>query len=277
MDRKIVIYGNPDKSEFGFPMPGDLQKYITNDVFEVEHGRYRYTQAKDADVIVLSRDGLAYGHLEIENKVKPNDKDRQAYPRVKYVYIVRSSRLYDEPVELSQLGLTRFQFGKTITEEQLADIETAAQGTRDFRDTEFYFQGTVDERERVTRAIAIRRGQPGFRKRLIAAYDGKCAVSRWNAQDALEAAHIVPYSGQHSNEVANGLLLRADVHTLFDLNLFGIEPTTTEIRLVADLLRSPYAEFQGKKLAIPAHPSNQPSKKALEVRWREFNGNRSLG
>ena len=64
-ERSIWIYGNPDKTELGFPMPGDLTQYIRTDVFAKEKGRYRYTQGKNADIIVLSRDGLAYGHFEI--------------------------------------------------------------------------------------------------------------------------------------------------------------------------------------------------------------------
>lgn len=58
MGRSIWTYGNPDKSELGFPMPGDLTQYLKGDIFAKEKGCYRYTQGKNADVIVLSRDGL---------------------------------------------------------------------------------------------------------------------------------------------------------------------------------------------------------------------------
>jgi predicted HNH restriction endonuclease len=128
-DRSIWIYGNPDKSHLGFPMPGDLTQYIKADVFAKEKGRYRYTQGKNADVIVLSRDGLAYGHLDVEGKVKPNDMDRKAYPRVKYVYLVRKATLYATPVPLSDLSLTKkMRFGRKITEAEFAEIQKLAGG-----------------------------------------------------------------------------------------------------------------------------------------------------
>lgn len=40
MERNIWIYGNPDKSELGFPMPGDLTQYLKGDIFAKEKGRY---------------------------------------------------------------------------------------------------------------------------------------------------------------------------------------------------------------------------------------------
>jgi len=47
----------------------------------------------------------------------------------------------------------------------------------------------------------------------------------------LEAAHIKPYRGKTDSHLENGLLLRADLHTLFDLNLIGVEPDTLTVRV----------------------------------------------
>lgn len=134
MARKIVVYGNPDKSEQGFPMPGDLKAYLEQDIFASELGRYRYTQGKEADVIVLSREGLAYGHLDIESKEAPTDDDRHKYPRVRHVYIVSKSTLYETPVKLSLLGITKFQFGKSLTAAKFEKILGRAGHTQEFAD-----------------------------------------------------------------------------------------------------------------------------------------------
>jgi len=48
-------------------------------------------------------------------------------------------------------------------------------------------------------------------------------ISGCNVQEALEAAHIRPYSECGTNKIANGLLLRADLHTLFDLHLMSLD------------------------------------------------------
>jgi predicted HNH restriction endonuclease len=135
LERSIWIYGNPDKSELGFPMPGDLTKYLKGDIFAKEKGRYRYTQGKNADVIVLSRDGLAFGHFEIKEKVKPNEADRAAYPNVRFVYIVNTSYLYNQPVTLSQLSITVRQYGHKLSESEFQDLLKLADGVVEYHDT----------------------------------------------------------------------------------------------------------------------------------------------
>jgi putative restriction endonuclease len=84
----------------------------------------------------------------------------------------------------------------------------------------------MDGRERIVASIVIRRGQPEFRRILIRAYKGRCAVSGCDAIEVLEAAHIMPYLGQDTNHPSNGILLRADIHTLFDLGLLSIDTDT---------------------------------------------------
>ena len=76
--------------------------------------------------------------------------------------------------------------------------------------------GIEDARTRVLSSIVRRRGQPLFRKRLLKAYDRRCAFTGCAVEALLEAAHIVPYRGSDTNHIANGLLLRADLHTLFE-------------------------------------------------------------
>jgi hypothetical protein len=65
-------------------------------------------------------------------------------------------------------------------------------------------------------AIRIRRGQPQFRAMLLEAYGGRCAVTRCDAVPALEAAHVIPYGQGGTYDLRNGLLLRADIHSLLD-------------------------------------------------------------
>ncbi|WP_429001222.1 HNH endonuclease [Stenotrophomonas maltophilia] len=75
-----------------------------------------------------------------------------------------------------------------------------------------------------------------------------------NVFDALEAAHIHPYSGLKSNDVRNGLLLRADVHTLFDLYLIAINPGSLRIAVAPALQQSTYFEVDGRELRISLLP-----------------------
>ena len=125
-----------------------------------------------------------------------------------------------------------------------------------------------DARDRVLRAIAARRGQPRFRETLLEAYGSRCAISGCDAPEALEAAHIVAYRGPATNHVQNGLLLRADLHTLFDRGLLAVDPDDWRVRLHPDLASSSYAEFEGQGLRLPASKRLRPSAAALRQHIR---------
>ncbi len=98
-----------------------------------------------------------------------------------------------------------------------ASIETTNSNDDDFTNIK-------DEREKQLAEITKRQGQPEFRKSLLQAYHGKCSITGFDVEDALEAAHIIPFYGEQSQSITNGILLRADIHTLFDLYLLSIDP-----------------------------------------------------
>lgn len=115
-----------------------------------------------------------------------------------------------------------------------------------------------DARVYAMRAVHLRRGQPLFRARLLDAYNSRCAISACTAAEVLEAAHVLPYRGEHTHRVDNGLLLRADLHTLFDCQLLWITPEHT-VALAPSILATDYAELQGKLLTLPASKADHPN------------------
>jgi hypothetical protein len=268
-EKSIWVYGNPDKSNLGFKMPGDLTQYLKGDIFTKEKGRYRYTQGKNANIIVLSRDGLAYGHLEVAEKVNPNDDDRAAYPHVRFVYIVHSSHLYKTPVPLSAMSIVVRQYGRKLSESEFQSLLEMAGGVEECRNATPLPESPL-ELEKVLREVRMRLGQSDFRAGLISAYKARCAISGCDAVPALEAAHIAPYSGEESNHPSNGLLLRADIHTLFDLDMIAIHPETLIVRLKSELFGTTYADLEGKHLLAPNDDHARPDKQALGDRWMRF-------
>ena len=134
---------------------------------------------------------------------------------------------------------------------------------------EFDPRNVADARERILATIARRRGQTKFRSALLKAYNNKCAITGCDAVDVLEAAHILAYRGDDTNHVQNGILLRADLHTLFDRGLVSIDPATWKIVLHAKLQGSDYRNFHGKPICLPASKSKRPNAKALEDHLRE--------
>lgn len=115
--------------------------------------------------------------------------------------------------------------------------------------------------ERIRRAIIQRRGQRSFRQALLTAYGAKCQVTQYTGEPALEAAHIYPYSegGEYTNDPRNGLLLRADIHVLFDIGLVKVTPESLIIKVMPPLGGSNYTGLDGVPLWVGAvlKPSNE--------------------
>jgi len=100
-------------------------------------------------------------------------------------------------------------------------------------------------------------------------YGNKCVITGCEILDILEAAHINPYRGEKDNHATNGLLLRADIHTLFDLDLIGIEPNELKVHLSEAIKKDGYQVLENKFLQLK-NTKNKPSKKALNLRWNIF-------
>ncbi len=121
--------------------------------------------------------------------------------------------------------------------------------------------------------VRPRLGQGTFRVAVTGAYGGACAVSREHSLPVLEAAHIRPYGSEGSHEVANGLLLRADIHRLFDA---GYVTVTPEHRFVVSqrLAREwengkAYYAMDGNEIALPRRAADRPDPELL--RWHNEN------
>lgn len=121
-----------------------------------------------------------------------------------------------------------------------------------------------DGREKIARYINARRGQKKFRNSLLRAYKSKCAVTGCALEPILEAAHISPYRGDHTNHVQNGLLLRSDIHLLFDLGLLTIDYETKQV-ILHDSLDDPYyTKYQGKLMNLPQDIKDHPHTDSLK-------------
>ena len=121
--------------------------------------------------------------------------------------------------------------------------------------------------ERVMREILTRRGQEEFRSELLRAYSGRCAISGCTDVEVLEAAHITPHSETQDYSVFNGLLLRADLHTLFDLRLVSIDPRTARV-VVSRRLGAMYQPLNGSVAKLPVDVGYLPNASSL---LRHFN------
>lgn len=130
------------------------------------------------------------------------------------------------------------------------------------------------ERFGAAQLVTPRLGQGGFRIAVTEAYRRQCAVTTEHSLPVLEAAHIRPYADDGSHEVTNGLLLRSDIHRLFDR---GYVTVTPDYRFrVSSRLRDEYQNgkiyyaLDGKQILLPERPEDRPSRDALEQRLVGF-------
>jgi hypothetical protein len=144
-------------------------------------------------------------------------------------------------------------------------IEKAVEGNVNQTDDE---DGTYDEVQ--NRAIKTRRGQAKFRRALLDAYRTRCAVTGSRIEELLEAAHIIPHSLVTDYNVCNGLLLRADIHTLFDLHLLSVDSRSI-VHIAPQLRLTDYGKYDGKSLAVvPDRFTDAPAADALNKHYSEY-------
>ena len=99
---------------------------------------------------------------------------------------------------------------------------------------------------------------------------GRCAITGCPVVDVLEAAHIRPHRGEETNHVANGLLLRADLHTLLDRGLLAVDPDGLRVVVAPSIRGSSYGKLHGRALRQRQAGWPKPSAEALRLRFGEF-------
>ena len=94
----------------------------------------------------------------------------------------------------------------------------------------------------------IRAGQQKFRNNLLINYKRRCVVSKCNVVEVLEAAHILKHSISGINHTSNGILLRRDIHKLFDNGLIKLNSESMKIEVDLSLVNTEYFKYDGKTI-----------------------------
>ncbi len=125
-----------------------------------------------------------------------------------------------------------------------------------------------DEQERPHQAIRARRGLASFRDKIINRYGSRCMISGCTVLALLEACHVSRYRGPEDNHPANGILLRSDLHTLFDLDLIGLDPFHLTVIIDPSLVGTEYEKFAGARLLLAGEKGIDM--RAMRSRWEQF-------
>jgi hypothetical protein len=173
-----------------------------------------------------------------------------------------SRRLFREPISVSVSKQTRQGSPRRVVPELQRVLNRWLAGNYSSKARKH-----DEEARRVRRMVLQRQGQPEFRRRLINTYGAKCMVTGCAIEQILQAAHIVPVSRNGTHRISNGLLLRADIHNLFDLGLLAIDEQL-RIHVAKTIRTSEYRKLHGKRIQIPTGILG-PSKSELLKHFRE--------
>ncbi len=116
--------------------------------------------------------------------------------------------------------------------------------------------------------VEPRLGQGTFRVAVTDAYERACVVTDEHSLPALDAAHIRPFAEDGPHDVSNGLLLRADIHRLFDQGYVTVTPDL--VFRVSERLKTDYQNgrsyypLDAKPIRRPGNPGHLPSRNFLE-------------
>lgn len=136
-------------------------------------------------------------------------------------------------------------------------------------------KSTVEEKK-IAKAVSFRNqmvrqreGQQRFSQSLLRAYNHTCAVTGCQVKEVLEGAHIRSVAGGGNHSVINGIVLRADIHSLFDRGLITVDNHYRIMvsELITDRI---YKQLNGKLLKRPESRQNWPSKEFLALHRAAF-------
>jgi putative restriction endonuclease len=244
-----------------------LPRYRCNNTHEFEKPRL-----ESADVTLFEAH-YAESYIPVPDAVPVS--------HVKAAALRPSDQLSIEEIDISELEkafLKAYPTTRNILAEfyQSMDIDAAEALYGDKEpvgDTPSFAGSLADTRTSVLRQIRLRRGQSQFRSSLVSRYGGACVVTGCKLLDVLEAAHIWPYRGSEDHDPSNGLLLRADMHILFDLNMMAIEPHLLTVHFIPPIAAlDDYSRFHDCRLRAVDRPAFAP----LAHRWTIFRNLNSL-
>ncbi len=255
------------------------------------------TNLKGADLrgAILQAADLAGAELEaadLTDAVLPSEADRtQLLARVRkpsiylplsYDQVLSALPPVTDGVVATQVPAAEAAIVVPVAERAIApkateELATESEWTTFFQaEPAHLFQPDSQEegKGRILRSLLLRKGHTQLRQKLLEAYQQRCVVSGCTAVQVLEVAYILPYAGEKTNHPSNCLLLRADLHVLFDLHLLTIDPSTSQVHVAPWLGQTIYAKLDGCKVRFPQDTDVRPSAAALashfeECQWRD--------
>lgn len=175
--------------------------------------------------------------------------------------IILSLIRVNEGIDKKIRDLTEIMDFEIITSLDLPSLKTYNSNNKE----KFFKINENDTRIRKKTMMVVRPKQTNFRAELIKLWKN-CPITGCNILEILDAAHIYPYRGEKDNDLSNGILLRTDIHKLFDRYLLSIHPINFTIHVSKYITDPQYTQHEGKVVKN----GRVLSKHALEYHWMYF-------
>lgn len=191
-------------------------------------------------------------------------------------FFLPENRWFPPPASWAK-NIVSFRGYETSEQEGLALWEAVQDWIVDAQEPMEGFSSQRQARYGEPTIVRPRLGQGAFRVIITDAYRRRCAITGERTLPALEAAHIRPFAEGGEHSASNGILMRRDVHSLFDAGYVTINKenrfeVSRRIREEFENGRH-YYELHGSEIALPATSNHRPD--PLFLMWH--NENRFLG
>ena len=238
-----------------------LDNILENDYFNFSDNDLKMLESRSE---LVWRNDLAYirDHLRNDGFIDGNERNRWKITFEGTEYLAET---FNEILNYNVQDLKKVTAEALVTGSDLIlskqDKENSDNTSQSPNNTETEdFGGTVYSQ------ILARRGQKKFRNGLIKRYGSICLITGCKIIDLIEAAHIIPFKLEKFHNLDNGLLLRSDIHTLFDLNLIGIDKDFV-VHLHPRII-SEYSKIENKQLVFDSEKA--PNLEKIKFKWNEF-------
>ncbi|WP_084127405.1 HNH endonuclease signature motif containing protein [Demequina sp. NBRC 110054] len=130
-------------------------------------------------------------------------------------------------------------------------IERVASRTPEFAEVNQQIEVSPMRSGHTQSVVRVRRGQQQFRKRILSLFGERCAFTGSAPKRVLEAGHLYSYADLGEHHEHGGLMLRRDIHKLFDDGGLAVDPTSLAVDVAPELEPYPqYAGLHGRNLEV---------------------------
>lgn len=258
LNKEIFFYENSNVQSFDDKSYEiDLNKPCESNLSDEKTLASTSNNCHNLDVILEQYNRLSLEELESLWKYK-----NQSFKFVEEAATVLAKIRYERGIDFKLYGYNSFLNIDLITELNLPHYKH--KNIKNNIHNNFIIDHQ-DNRERKLKEIVVRKGQNNFRNTLFK-YWRKCSITGCEIKEIIDAAHIYPYRSEKDNNIKNGLLLRTDLHRLFDNYLLSINPESLTVHISEKIKDSHYSSLNGIKI----EDKIGLSKTALNHHWFLF-------